>query len=57
MRRPPRRKPISRERPESTSTGAVGKNRLYRDGMVVYFQKHGTGVERVLARTLRRLPI
>jgi N-acetylglucosaminyl-diphospho-decaprenol L-rhamnosyltransferase len=42
---------------ESTSTAAVGKNRLYRDGMVVYFQKHGTGIERVLARALRRLPI
>jgi GT2 family glycosyltransferase len=42
---------------ESTSTAAVGKNRLYRDGMVVYFRKHGTGIERVLARALRRLPV
>jgi len=42
---------------ESTSTAAVGKNRLYRDGMVVYFEQHGTRVERVLARALRRFPL
>ncbi|NUT22829.1 MAG: glycosyltransferase [Hamadaea sp.] len=42
---------------ESTSTGAVGKNRLYRDGMVVYFDRHGARIERVLARALRRFPL
>jgi GT2 family glycosyltransferase len=42
---------------ESTSTGAVGKSPLYRSGMVVYFSKHGTRRQRLLARALRRLPI
>lgn len=42
---------------ESTSTAAVGKRRLYRSGMSVYFSKHGTRGQRVLASALRRLPI
>jgi N-acetylglucosaminyl-diphospho-decaprenol L-rhamnosyltransferase len=42
---------------ESTSTSAVGKNPLYRSGMVVYFNKHGKRVERLLAKALRRFPL
>ncbi|NES15122.1 MULTISPECIES: glycosyltransferase family 2 protein [Micromonospora] len=42
---------------ESTSTGAVGKNRLYRSGLVSYTDKYGTAVDRFLARALRRLPL
>jgi N-acetylglucosaminyl-diphospho-decaprenol L-rhamnosyltransferase len=42
---------------ESTSTSTVGKRRLYRDGMVVYFGKHGTKTDKRLARALRRFPI
>ncbi|WP_326558385.1 glycosyltransferase family 2 protein [Micromonospora sp. NBC_01796] len=42
---------------ESTSTAAVGKRRLYRSGMNVYFSKHGTWRQRLLARALGRLPI
>ncbi len=42
---------------ESTSTSTVGKRALYRSGMVVYFTKHGTRRQRLLARALRRLPI
>ncbi|RLK23248.1 N-acetylglucosaminyl-diphospho-decaprenol L-rhamnosyltransferase [Micromonospora sp. M71_S20] len=45
------------EHKESTSTGAVGKNPLYRSGMYVYFAKHGTRGQRLLASALRRLPI
>ncbi|WP_406066946.1 glycosyltransferase family 2 protein [Micromonospora sp. NBC_01638] len=45
------------EHKESTSTAAVGKNNLYRDGMDVYFAKHGTRGQRLLASALRRLPI
>ncbi len=41
---------------ESTSTAAVGKNRLYRDGMSVYFSIHGTRVQRTLASALRKFP-
>lgn len=42
---------------ESTSTSAVGKNRLYRSGLVTYCDKYGTAVDRFLARALRRLPL
>jgi GT2 family glycosyltransferase len=42
---------------ESTSTKAVGKRRLYRAGMSVYFSKHGTRTQRLLAQVLRKLPI
>jgi GT2 family glycosyltransferase len=42
---------------ESTSTKAVGKRQLYRTGMSVYFSKHGTRTQRLLARVLRTLPI
>jgi GT2 family glycosyltransferase len=42
---------------ESTSTAAVGKRRLYRAGMDVYFSKHGTRTQRLAARVLRKLPI
>jgi N-acetylglucosaminyl-diphospho-decaprenol L-rhamnosyltransferase len=42
---------------ESTSTKVVGKRRLYRTGMSVYFSKHGTRTQRLLARMLRTLPI
>lgn len=42
---------------ESTSTGAVGKNRLYRSGLITYCDKYGTAVDRFLARALRRLPL
>jgi GT2 family glycosyltransferase len=42
---------------ESTSTRAVGKRRLYRTGMSVYFSKHGSRTQRLLARVLRTLPI
>ncbi|MFE9188971.1 glycosyltransferase family 2 protein [Micromonospora sp. NPDC007208] len=45
------------EHKESTSTAAVGKNNLYRAGMQVYFAKHGTRAQRLLASALRRLPI
>lgn len=45
------------EHKESTSTGAVGKNPLYQSGMYVYFAKHGTRGQRLLASALRRLPI
>lgn len=45
------------EHKESTSTAVVGKRRLYRAGMQVYFSKHGTRGQRVLASALRRLPI
>ncbi|MER7416518.1 glycosyltransferase family 2 protein [Micromonospora peucetia] len=45
------------EHKESTSTAAVGKNNLYRSGMYVYFAKHGTRGQRLLASALRRLPI
>jgi N-acetylglucosaminyl-diphospho-decaprenol L-rhamnosyltransferase len=45
------------EHKESTSTAAVGKRRLYRTGMSVYFAKHGTRRQRLSARVLRRLPI
>jgi GT2 family glycosyltransferase len=45
------------EHKESTSTATVGKKRLYRSGMVVYFTHHGTRGQRLLARALRRLPI
>jgi N-acetylglucosaminyl-diphospho-decaprenol L-rhamnosyltransferase len=42
---------------ESTSTKVLGKTRLYRTGMSVYFSKHGTRTQRLLARVLRTLPI
>lgn len=42
---------------ESTSTGAVGKNRLYRSGLVTYVDKYGTAMDRFSARALRRLPL
>ncbi|MFI6761351.1 glycosyltransferase [Micromonospora sp. NPDC050417] len=42
---------------ESTSTAVVGKRRLYRSGMTVYFSKHGTRRQRLLARALGRLPV
>ncbi|MEV6349553.1 glycosyltransferase family 2 protein [Actinoplanes sp. NPDC051851] len=42
---------------ESTSTAAVGKNRLYRDGMAVYFDRHGTSRQRTLATALRKFPL
>ncbi|MEU5941260.1 glycosyltransferase family 2 protein [Micromonospora sp. NPDC047548] len=42
---------------ESTSTSAVGKNRLYRSGLVTYCDKYGTAVDRFSARALRRLPL
>lgn len=45
------------EHQESTSTAAVGKNQLYRDGMDVYFNRHGTRVQRLLAKALRKSPI
>ena len=45
------------EHKESTSTSTVGKTRLYRSGMAVYFDRHGTGRQRLLAAALRRLPI
>lgn len=41
---------------ESTSTAVVGKKRLYRDGMTVYFGLHGGRVQRLAARALRRFP-
>ncbi|GIF52135.1 N-acetylglucosaminyl-diphospho-decaprenol L-rhamnosyltransferase [Asanoa ferruginea] len=41
---------------ESTSTAAVGKRRVYRDGMTVYFGLHGGRTERLAARALRRFP-
>lgn len=45
------------EHKESTSSAAVGKRRLYRTGMSVYFAKHGTRGQRLSAQLLRRLPI
>jgi N-acetylglucosaminyl-diphospho-decaprenol L-rhamnosyltransferase len=42
---------------ESTATKVAGKTRLYRTGMSVYFSKHGTRTQRLLARVLRTLPI
>lgn len=45
------------EHKESTSTAAVGKRPLYRDGMWVYFGKYGSPGQRLLARALRRMPI
>ncbi|MFI5916323.1 glycosyltransferase family 2 protein [Dactylosporangium sp. NPDC051541] len=45
------------EHTESTSTGAVGKNQLYRDGMDTYFNQHGTRVQRLLAKALRKSPV
>ncbi len=45
------------EHKESTSTSAVGKNQLYRDGMDVYFNQHGTRVQRLLAKALRKSPV
>jgi GT2 family glycosyltransferase len=45
------------EHKESTSTSTVGKRQLYRSGMVVYFARHGTRFQRLLALALRRLPV
>jgi N-acetylglucosaminyl-diphospho-decaprenol L-rhamnosyltransferase len=45
------------EHKESTSTSTVGKKRLYRSGMVVYFSRHGTRVQQLLALALRKLPV
>ncbi|MEV0607398.1 glycosyltransferase family 2 protein [Polymorphospora rubra] len=45
------------EHKESTSTAAIGKNQLYRDGMDVYFNQHGTRVQRLLAKALKRSPV
>jgi N-acetylglucosaminyl-diphospho-decaprenol L-rhamnosyltransferase len=45
------------EHKESTSTASVGKTRLYRSGMTVYFDQHGTGRQRLLAKSLRKFPI
>ncbi|MET7818395.1 glycosyltransferase family 2 protein [Micromonospora zamorensis] len=45
------------EHKESSSTAAVGKSNLYRAGMYVYFTKHGTRGQQLLASALRRLPI
>jgi N-acetylglucosaminyl-diphospho-decaprenol L-rhamnosyltransferase len=42
---------------ESTSTRAVGKNRLYRQGMDMYFSKHGSIVSRFWSGLLRSMPI
>ncbi|MFG2102617.1 glycosyltransferase family 2 protein [Micromonospora echinaurantiaca] len=42
---------------ESTSTSAVGKNRLYRSGLVAYCDKYGTAMDKFSARALRRLPL
>ncbi|MFY1636509.1 glycosyltransferase [Solwaraspora sp. WMMB335] len=42
---------------ESTSTAAVGKNRLYREGMSTYFARHGSRGQRLLAEALRRSPM
>ncbi|MDG4808164.1 glycosyltransferase family 2 protein [Micromonospora sp. WMMD1120] len=42
---------------ESTSTGAVGKNRLYRSGLVTYVDKYGSAMDKFSARALRRLPL
>lgn len=42
---------------ESTSTAAVGKRPLYRAGMAVYFSRHGTRTQRLLAHALRKLPV
>ncbi|MEV4534298.1 glycosyltransferase family 2 protein [Asanoa sp. NPDC049518] len=44
------------EHKESTSTAAVGKKRLYRDGMAVYFGLHGGRAQRLSAHALRRFP-
>jgi N-acetylglucosaminyl-diphospho-decaprenol L-rhamnosyltransferase len=44
------------EHQESTSTSTVGKLRLYRAGMRVYFTHHGTRAQRLLARALEKLP-
>ncbi|SNS72387.1 hypothetical protein/N-acetylglucosaminyl-diphospho-decaprenol L-rhamnosyltransferase [Asanoa hainanensis] len=41
---------------ESTSTATVGKKRLYRDGMAVYFGLHGGRTQRLAAQALRRFP-
>ena len=45
------------EHKESTSSAAVGKRRLYRSGMSVYFAKYGSRGQRLSAQMLRRLPI
>jgi N-acetylglucosaminyl-diphospho-decaprenol L-rhamnosyltransferase len=42
---------------ESTSTRAVGKNRLYRQGMDMYFSKHGGKASRFWSGLLRSMPI
>ncbi|MFC4065151.1 glycosyltransferase family 2 protein [Actinoplanes subglobosus] len=45
------------EHKESTSTAAVGKNRLYREGMAAYFDRHGSRRQQQLATALRRFPV
>jgi GT2 family glycosyltransferase len=42
---------------ESTSTGAAGKNRLYRSGLITYCDKYGSKMDRALARALGRFPL
>jgi GT2 family glycosyltransferase len=42
---------------ESTSTRAVGKNALYRAGLVTYCDKHGSRTDRLLARALKGFPL
>lgn len=44
------------EREESTSAFGMGKNRLHRRDMVVYFTRHGTLTQQLLARLLRWTP-
>jgi len=42
---------------ESTSTRAVGKERLYRHGMCVYFSKHKGRQSRFWSSVLQRMPL